>query len=669
MCGIAGVVNFQQKSVGKDIRPMLSKLRHRGPDDEGYLLGNTTNGEYVNCSGPATVPGIRLPALEKYVGEAHNLAFGHRRLSIIDLSNAGHGPMGYSQGELWISYNGEVYNYLELRAELEEIGYRFETSTDTEVVLAAYSEWGENCLSKLNGMWAFAIWDRTRKQLFCARDRFGIKPFYYYWDGKLFLFASEIKAILAHPAVSSSPNQAIVYDYLALGSLDHTTSTFFEGIKRLPPAHALLVHLKHTSVEVRSWWDISKNLALDENNSLDEVEVVAKFQDLLTDSVRLRLRSDVPIGSCLSGGLDSSSIVALVNKLLLQEEVVPIALIGEKQKVFSACFDDRELDERPFIRKIVDSTGADAYQIFPSSEAGLWKDLEELVWHQEEPFNSTSIYSQWSVMRLTREMGVTVLLDGQGGDELLAGYLYHFGPYLSQVLKERGLMSALRGVFQSAFTTEQNNVFLFGLMLFHSLPQSLQQAVIRGTDGRYRSNPTLSSTWMDPAFSRRFDHRRHKFSKHLGDSTLAERLYRDVFTTSLPALLRYEDRNSMAFSLEARVPFLDYRLVEFVFSLPASFRIRSGWSKWILRQAMGGTLPEGVRWRRGKLGFTTPEKRWLQEGISKIKIFFNGPDFMSATYLNHKTITRLQNLGTKGIKIPGLWRLINLEIWLRTFFS
>jgi len=668
MCGITGVIDSSNRSSTAMIVPMTAALRHRGPDDEGYLLVDSRTRRLIQCGGPDSMTELALVPRAKQGGQKFDLALGHRRLLILDLSAAGHCPMSSADGQAWITYNGEVYNYVELGSELEALGYRFRSGSDTEVVVNAYVEWGPDCLRRFNGMWAFAIWDLRKRRLFCARDRFGIKPFHYYWDGQLFAFASEIKALLAHPDIPRRPNDAIIYDYLALGSLDHTNETFFEGIKRLPPSHCLLFDLDRNRLRIQRWWDVEVNPALDDDCLTDDRQL-AQFRDLLTDAVRLRLRSDVPIGTCLSGGLDSSSIVCLANRLMLEEGALPRELVGERQKTFSACFDDPAIDERPYIQQVIEHTGAESNQVFPrGGEDGLWHDLKRLAWHQEEPFGSTSVYSQWNIMRLAKQRGVTVLLDGQGGDELLAGYHHYLGPFLAQTVRAQGPWTTLQTVQAVSAATGQSTALLLGLGLYNSLPRVTQRVILNLGNARFRTNPTVSESMLQPSFRRQFAKRRLVHGKHLGYHNLAERLYQDVFVHSLPALLRYEDRNSMAFSLEARVPFLDYRLVEFCFSLPVTQRIRDGWTKWVLRQAMDGILPEQVRWRRSKLGFATPEQRWLQEGAGWIRRLFNQAEVLSEPYPHRQATQRLRNWPGNGlVNIPGLWRMVNLEVWLRAF--
>jgi asparagine synthase (glutamine-hydrolysing) len=665
MCGIAGVVDFQEAGAGRAIAAMARALRHRGPDDEGYLLANLQESCPAAYGGDDTPPALNLPPLRARSAPAH-LALAHRRLAIIDLSPAGHGPMAFGDGRLWITYNGEVYNYRELRAELQQLGYAFTTGTDTEVILAAYDAWGPDCLQRFNGMFAFALWDVAQRRLFCARDRFGVKPFYYTWDGDRLLFASEIKALLAHPAVRREANEAIVYDYLALGSIDHTEDTFFDGIKRLPASHLMLLDLESRRLEIRRWWDIAPEPAA--GPAAPEAEVVAGFRELLTDAVRLRLRSDVPLGTCLSGGLDSSSLVAIINRLLRDEQAAPVALTGERQKTFSAVFADPAIDERPYIDAIVQQTGVERNDVFPAGAEGLWREVEQLVWHQDEPFVSTSMYAQWNVMRLAQQHGVTVLLDGQGADELLAGYHHHIGPYLVQHLRENGPRSAMQAVRPLAYASQRSPLMVLGLGLYNGLPGALQRALLQLGNTRIRTNTTLAEKTLAQPFARRYGERNLLYGKHRSYRDLPSRLYQDVFVYNLPALLRYEDRNSMAFSREARLPFLDYRLAEFVFALGPSYRIRDGWSKWILRQATAGMLPETVRWRRGKLGYPTPEKRWLAEGSAWIRTLFATGEMRSARYLDPGFASSLRSITpAEATATAGLWRLVNLESWQRVF--
>ncbi|HKZ42853.1 MAG TPA: asparagine synthase (glutamine-hydrolyzing), partial [Candidatus Hodarchaeales archaeon] len=346
MCGLCGVVTFNNSLAQQHILSMNASLIHRGPDDEGYLLGDFNSGRSVQASGSDTPSDLELNPIVDYRNGDFNLALGFRRLSIIDLSPKGHGPMSYANQNFWIVFNGEIYNYIEIRRELSSLGYIFDSNTDTEVILAAYAEWGVECLQHFNGMWAFAIWNVRERKLFCARDRFGIKPFNYFWDGKLFAFASEAKALFQHPSINPQSNDKVVFDYLVYGSQNHGSETFFHGIETVPASHYLELDLARGQVQIQKWWDIELNSERVSSNEKGDARVKTQFRELLTDSIRLRLRSDVPIGSSLSGGLDSSAVVGIVNQLLREEQLLPKDLIGEHQQTFSACFEDGDINER-----------------------------------------------------------------------------------------------------------------------------------------------------------------------------------------------------------------------------------------------------------------------------------------------------------------------------------
>ena len=668
MCGICGVFTSDGYRAGSAIFNMATALRHRGPDDEGYLLGNTTQHSWIKATGPETITQIPKNPISHNADGQFNLAFGMRRLAIIDLSSSGHGPMTYNNGSYWITYNGEIYNYIELKQELTNLGHKFQTATDTEVILAAYAQWGPSCLARFNGMWAFAIWDVNKDKIFCARDRFGIKPFTYYWDGSLFAFASEAKALLRHPKIQTKPDDAAIFDYLVKGLSHHGERTFFEGIKNLLPAHYIELDLRNKRMDFHKWWDIPLNVNFESQKAGNENAVIEEFRALLIDTVRLSLRSDVPIGSCLSGGLDSSALVTIANRLLIDEQVLPPELIGKHQKTFSACFDDPEIDERPYIQEVIQSTKADAHYIFPQGRNGLWKEINVLHWHQEGPVGSTSIYSQWAVMRLAKEKGVTVLLDGQGADELLAGYTYYLGSYLSQAMRQKGLLFAIRELASASSMTQTPLLFLCGQMFYELLPASIRNFSQGVINTRIRTKKTLPLNYLADNFVRTFDDHRVVSYKNKGYDSLAEHLHDSIAFTSLPALLHYEDRNSMAFSIEARVPYLDYRLVELVFSLAANYKIRDGWTKWILREGTKGILPDRIRWRKRKLGFATPEKAWLNSNLGIIRDIFRG-SVVSSKYLHPKLIQQFRKITEENVKLfPGFWRLTSLELWMRAFW-
>lgn len=628
MCGITGIINFNKKPVDKAILGKMNKtLSHRGPDDEGYWIDR-------------------------------NIGLGHRRLSIIDLTKAGHQPMFYDNKNLTIVFNGEIYNYLEIRDELIKKGYRFKSQSDTEVILAAYKEWGEDCLNKFNGMWAFAIYDKKRKLVFCARDRVGVKPFYYYFDKHKFLFASEIKAILKHPEVNAKPNDKIVWDFAVCGLVDHDEETFFSGIKELRPGHYLI--LKNNKLIIEKYWDLdTKAVTIYKNDK----ECAEKFRELFIDSVKLRLRSDVPIGTCLSGGLDSSAIVCIVNKFLKENG---IEQIGQWQKTFSSVYDDKKFpgcDEQPFIREVIKKTKAKSHYVFPSGEK-LVKEIPKIIWHHDYPFTSTSIYAQWNVFRLAKQNHIKVMLDGQGADEQLAGYHPFFGIYFGQLLREYRLGRLFYETYQYS-KKHNNSVYRVLRDLFINLGQ---KGVFGGFFSRFIKNQwseydLFSSGWRNkyqpPAMIQPTDNV-FKNALHSG------------FKLGLVQLLRYEDRDSMAFSIESRVPFLDYRLVEFIYSLSDNQKIRQGQTKWVMRQGLKGILPEKIRTRQDKIGFATPEEIWMKQGLGEEmkKVFssdkFNSRGFYQKGLVSEKFEDYLQG---KHTNFQLFWRLYCLEIWFRVFID
>ena len=652
MCGITGIYSFKKNIRPEGIKRMTDLLRHRGPDDEGFLAVKSESGEvYPLIGDDSKVEGPRIEDFDKPV----DLFLGHRRLAIIDLSSAGHQPMCNEDGSVWIVYNGEIYNYLEIREELVRLGHRVRSKTDTEVALHAYEEWGTGCLTRFNGMWAFALVDLKKKLIFCSRDRAGVKPFYYLYDGTQFCFASEIKALLSIAYSSPEPNDWIVADYLFSGLIDHTRETFFRNIYQLKPGEYLL--LKAEKMTVQSYWDIeAKEIKVPRHDAYAE-----RFYELLEDAVRLRLRSDVPIGTCLSGGLDSSSIVFLAHKLMCDSQNIDSRMLGERQKTFSSCFEDPAYDERKYIELVIGQTAAEKNYVFSRGE-NLLKDLSKLIWHQEEPFGSTSIYAQWNVMRRAKERGVTVLLDGQGGDELLAGYLPSFYPLLGQMIKQMALRRLIRefDAFRKSHRGMPNRFF-----------QGIAAAVLPDWAKLYLQKYMNSRMgWADERFRKRYS--RHFPSPRKFKEDLNNYLYHIFRSMILPGLLRYEDRNSMAFSLESRLPFLDYRLVEYIFSLPPEQKLKEGVTKVVLRDAMKGTLPDEIRNRMDKMGFGTPQDIWfrtvLKESISEI---IGSKSFAERGYFDvHKVRKAFENHCSGKINISSLiWRWVNLEVWLRTLID
>jgi asparagine synthase (glutamine-hydrolysing) len=639
------------------LRRATDSLRHRGPDDEGYLLADTRSGRVELCGGPATAPELNLPRLESFAGQHFDLAFGFRRLSILDLSPAGHQPMPDGAGRLWLIFNGEVYNYVELREELRGRGYDFQSGTDTEVLIAAYREWGPECLHRFNGMWAFATWDRKARQLFLARDRFGVKPLYTTDGGSLFAFSSEIKALLAAGAVPFKPRPEAVAPYVSQGLMpSHMRGeTFFSGVRQVPGGYSVTVSPDRT--EARRWWRLPTAGESAQEAGEGEAE---QYASLFEDAVRVHLRADVPVGTCLSGGVDSSSIVAVGGHLMRTEHAVSLERLGERQQTFSAVYgEDAPWDETHYIEAVLGRTHSAGNPVHPTSE-GMWEDLERLVWHQDEPFASTSIFAQWCVMRRARERGVTVLLDGQGADETLGGYR-PYAARLSELLLAGRVVEAARVASDIRRVTGVNSLPTLARALAVALPRPVLRALRRSRAGGAAAGSGLAPGMLAYlAGEGTVDYADERnLSRHLAQLTLE---------TSLPALLRYEDRNSMAFSIEARVPFLDHRLVEYLFTEAAPLRIHRGWTKWVQRRAVEGLLPEEVVWRRDKVGFETPEARWLLEGQSRILDILGSCDTLG-DYLDVSAVRERvpQLLASGGHRL--VWRWTNLALWLNCFGS
>lgn len=632
MCGIAGIYHLGHKPANKELlHEMLQFLKHRGPNDEGTYFDSS-------------------------------LGLGHRRLSILDLSSAGHQPMSNMDGTIWLVFNGEIYNYKSLRDQLKSRGYKFQSQTDTEVILHAYEEFGVDCLQKFNGMWAFALWDSRKKRLFCSRDRFGIKPFYYYLKNQKFLFASEIKALLCDSEIPRQPNDQVIYEYLVFDRVDYGEETFFAGIKQLLPAHYLVI--ERGKINVHRYWDLNPKKSF---GKLSLEQAGEKFLNLLEDSVSLRLQSDVSLGSCLSGGIDSSSIVCLINRLLQGNKGVHSDAIGARQKTFSSCFEDLRFDEREYIETVTSKTGALSYYIFPKGEE-LFNDLPHFLWHQEQPVVGTSQYAQWCVMKLVHEEGVKVILDGQGGDELMAGYPIFFRSFLEDLIltfqwnrfsKES---KALSEKFGFPYTWKR----VAADMIKPYFPNRLLQWR-RRLLGRYEDQvPSLSFDFLRKMTPKK----RMYLNKYSGG--LNDHLYRLLTADRLPSLLRYEDRSSMAFSIEARVPFLDHRVVELVFALPNKFKIKDGTTKILLRQATKGILPEKVRSRMDKMGFVTPQTVWFRQDFrNEINEIFHSKSFEGRQYFNHRQVRKdFSNLCSGFTNNSNeLWRYINLELWMRMFID
>jgi asparagine synthase (glutamine-hydrolysing) len=627
MCGIAGVVGSAVEL--SHVRRMISVEAHRGPDGEGLWFDEP----FPGCT----------------------IAFGHRRLSIIDLSQAASQPMSDHEGQFVVTYNGEIYNYREVRAELAGLGVAFRSQSDTEVLLEAYKRWGVDCLERLNGMFAFALFDRPRGKVFCARDRFGEKPFLYAFGPDLFAFASEYKSLLEHPGVS------LEYDEWRLvraahnpgTALDGDRQTVFNQVRQLLPGEAMEVDVRSLEHKVRRYWRIE---ARPVRQDLSEPEAFEQFRSLLRDSVRIRMRSDVPVGSCLSGGLDSSSIVCLARELIGDDA---------EYHTFTGRFPGTSADEWQYAEDVAKSARVTTHCVEPTVD-GFLDELPEFMWHNELPVGGSSQYAQWSVFRLAKQCGVTVLLDGQGADELLGGYEQYFMRYVEALREndeERRLAQELPRIRER-----------YPLALVppaRGLRDRLPLSVRHWLSGRFGVGTSILYG-MSLRSASEVAHE-NELPRKPGFGALANALEQDSFGRYLTTLLRYGDRNSMAHSREVRLPFCDHRIAEFAFSLPPQFLMGEVQTKRLLRESMKGVLPEAIRTRWNKQGFRPPQELWFRSPrmVEAVRDAIESPELEQGGHWSRawwrKALARVER-GDRGLA-STLWPPFMVVEWKRQFLG
>ncbi|HTL81829.1 MAG TPA: asparagine synthase (glutamine-hydrolyzing) [Bacteroidia bacterium] len=617
MCGISGIIRFDHSSsdVLSNIRKMNDAIRHRGPDGEGFLCIHENSVTPVYAS--ETPEEIRAASFRHSpkkniaeVNEAPIAVLGHRRLSIIDLSAGGHQPLCSADGKVWITYNGEIYNYPELRVELEKEGFQFRTHTDSEVVIAAYRKWGTECLQRFNGMWAFVIWDSEKKKFFGSRDRTGVKPFYYFRTKSVFVFASEQKAFLENDLVKTSLNPVAVADYFVAGEIESREEGFYKNIFELFPGHAFEIELQGKHFRKWKWYTPEFKERQIDFTDHQYKEFADEIREKLVNAVRLRLRSDVPVGSCLSGGIDSSAIVGIIHHIIGQKEKVNI---GDHLKLFTSVFDEKEIDERNWAEKVVKRTNGEWHTVNPKPEE-LLTDLEDLVRCQDVPIWSTSTYAQFRTMKLVKENNIKVVLDGQGGDELFAGYFPYFIPFWRE-LKDRNKRLLVRDEMK-AFG-EHSKAYKKREFLKQRFVPSLpvrQQLIIQKNyfpDIKYLDS-SLLSLYCD------------QYKKKELPEDLNATLRNEFFGTRLKGYLKCEDRCSMWHSVESRTPFSeDHHLFETVFRIPGAMKIRHGLSKYLLREAVKPFVPADIYSRRDKMGYVTPNNKWIESMKGDFRQYFD----------------------------------------------
>jgi asparagine synthase (glutamine-hydrolysing) len=630
MCGIAGIISSDKRKINpKSLKLMGDLLHHRGPDDEGFLL-------------------------------LENVGFVHKRLSIIDLVT-GHQPMSNRDGSLWIVYNGEIYNYVELRSGLISRGYKFTTHSDTEVIIHLYEEYGEKMLPKLNGMFAFTIYDKKRNRVFAARDYFGIKPYYYVFNKDEFIFASEIKAILGIRPSCKKENPEAIYDYInfqfCLGD-----KTFFKHVKKLLPGHYLVLENinRKPRLSVTKYWDLDfSNI----DHSHDESYFADKLLALIKDSVRLQLRSDVPLGAHLSGGLDSSVVSCLASKNS-----------NGRIKTFSGAFDDgRDYDETPYARKVSRYIKSKYFEIRPTAE-DFKQSIARIIYMMDEPLAGPGVFPQFFVSKLASQ-NVKVVLGGQGGDEIFGGYARYLIAYLEQSIKESifqgneevGDLISFESLLPNLHVLKNYKPLMQSFWsggIFDSMDKRYFDLINRGKDAR----KVYSSNLLDNA--KRYDifgDYQELFNLPQTKSYINKMIHFDL-KTLLPALLHVEDRTSMSFSLESRVPLLDNRIAEFVSSIPVGIKLKNGLNKYIFRKAVKGVIPKEIFFRKDKMGFPVPISEWFKKELNA---------FIRDVLLDNKAKRRgiynikgIEGLISKERKFDRqIWGLLCLELWFKQFID
>ena len=631
MCGIAGFIYKNNNTVKESmIKKMTDAIAHRGPDAEG---------QYVD----------------------RNIGLGHRRLSIIDLSDDGTQPMCSKDGRFVITFNGEIYNYIELRKELEDAGVSFFSKTDTEVIIEAYRKWGVECINRFNGMWAFCLYDREKRKIILSRDRFGVKPLYYFADDEKIVFGSEAKAILAVCPEEMIPNEKAIYRLLRSTPEDRDEITYYKNIKNFRKATYAVLNLDSFEWIQKEFWEI--DLAKFKRKWIDGKNPYRTFRNLMEDAVKLRLCADVEVGLCLSGGLDSSLIAGICEHKC-----------GAKMHTFSSVYKDVECNELDYINEVNDfNERSIQHLIYPEPKGeNIIEHFRQIILHHDGPNSGATFYSQYSVMRGAKSH-VKVLIDGQGADELFGGYIPYYYSYISDLLRKGSIRSKLKAVKTlSIFDNEWKNV---------NKSMGLDDVILYLGDGFYqflkeRWNRDLPDSAEKESFLKKGMYTKDFLKKT--DTTIEYKNYnlsgglntvlgKEILRDSIPLLLHNEDSNSMAFSIETRLPFLDYRLVEFALALDSEYKIKGEWTKFIIRKSCKDYFPKKVARRKNKMGFPAPFARWLRESEQKDEMREIIFSFGERNIVPMETIIALYNKHMEGKEDNNviLYKFLVIELWLR----
>lgn len=656
MCGIAGILALDESRHLPFVFNMNDILQHRGGDDEGYtFFSKDEHQDYFGNRTPDNVKHVFPNAIHKSEYEPNQgfLALSHNRLSIVDVSHQGHQPMSNAQNDLWIVFNGEIYNFKELKTQLETLGYHFKSQTDTEVVLAAYQHWGKNCIKHFEGMWAFCIYDKKEQTLFLSRDRFGVKPLYFIKTQGYFAFASEQKALYHLPEFSQELNDTAVFDYLSMGLVEHQNDGFVKGIYELKPSENLTVNVSNGELLKEKYYQLNYTRKWESFDEKTAEKYIEKIADLVETSVKKRLQADVRVGSCLSGGIDSSVVVGFINKLLQNNKA---SSVGASQLTFTSCFKGHEVDEEKWAKCVTENTQTTWHKTHPNSHEFI-DDFKDLAYYQDVPFFSSSTYAQYRVMKKINATGLKVTLDGQGADEVFAGYPVFYSSFVVDALANFDLKSIVNNATLNSDFSNLNSFLTQPLRftLSKAIPNSLLFNLFEAQNSEF--------TFANPSFWKANRSNLNALKQQFNPNLNAF-LHWYFTQEKLKNLMRTADRNAMRFSVESRMPFVDdHKLIEYVFSIPASYKIRNGKSKFLLREAAKNVLPTEIYNRTDKIGFGTPEKVWFKEQQHALLDFLpqENDDYINWKNLRSNWNSVFNQLNQK--ESTKLWRFINFAVW------
>lgn len=636
MCGIAGIILKQRSdlNIAEKIAAMTNAIAHRGPDGEGFLLTSeqTTTPHYNLLQQNYHRKDLNyIPTTNLNSGNPNSfLAFGHRRLSIIDLSDTGHQPMCNKEGKTWMTYNGEIYNYIEIKEELKKLGHTFISESDTEVILQAYKVWGTACVERFNGMWAFCIYDSEKQICFASRDRFGVKPFYYVNNKDLFSFASEQKAFIKAGLIRPKINPNALHNYLVNGLLETNTNNFFEGINELMPGNNLVYDIKTSGIKTITYYNLTEHITL-KNDHLSEKELIERVSYSFENSIKLRLRSDVEVGTCLSGGIDSSALAVSISEITNQ----PLYC-------FTSVFRNNPINEEHFANIVAEKINAKHFKIEPTLD-GFLKEADDLIYSQDVPIWDTSTYAQYKVMELAKQNNIKVVLDGQGADELFGGYHHHFLAKWNNLFSGGNFISAMSEISASKKT------------LTNPLQFYLKEKV--------KQKNYFNKKHFSLFFKNEFLNSSEIKNPSVYFNSVNEQLVDDIYNTRLKSFLKCEDRCGMWHSVESRTPFADdIELINLLFSFNGNKKIKDGVSKYLLREAVKDKLPKEIYNRYDKKGFETPMNQWMKKMRPQILSEIKATNF---DFVNYTDLEKSNSESAFHNKL--LFKLFVLSRWKKLF--